>query len=375
MPADTTEKTPVFDVADEQSIARSKEKLDAHTAEIIAWHFHPSTGSPFWLEYAKTMSFDPLQEVKCFDDLKKFPAFEDEWLRGGPVTRWIPKGFAGQPAYVFETGGTTGTPKSRVNLRDFRTDYEEFSETLPEEYFPKGANWLMLGPSGPRRLRLSIEHLAQHRGGICFCIDLDPRWVIKLIQKGWMEHLEAYKDHCIDQAITVLESGHDIRCMFTTPKLLESLAIALEKKGTTIREAGITGIFSGGTEFTPQWTRFAVEELLDGAFMTPTYGNTLMGLAASRPVVPEDGYTIAYYSPQPRAVIEVVDFDDTNSVVPYGGTGRVKLTTLTKETFVPGFLERDEGERELPYAKYPWDGISGVRPFSKLATATTVGVY
>ena len=369
------EKPAVFELADEQSIARSREQLDAHTVEMMAWHFHPSTGSPFWLEYAEGLPFDPIKDVRCFDDLKKFPPFEDEWLRGGPVTRWIPKGFAGQPAYVFETGGTTGTPKSRVNLRDFRTDYEEFSATLPEEYFPKGANWLMLGPSGPRRLRLSIEHLAQFRGGICFCIDLDPRWVIKLIQKGWMEHLEAYKQHCIDQAITILEAGHDIRCMFTTPKLLESLALALEKKGTTIHDVGITGIFSGGTEFTPQWTRFAVEELLDGTYMTPTYGNTLMGLAASRPVVPEDGYTIAYYSPQPRAVIELVDFDDTNSVVPYGGTGRVKLTTLTKETFVPGFLERDEGERERPYVKYPWDGVSGVRPFHKLATATTVGVY
>ena len=53
--------------------------------------------------------------------------------------------------------------------------------------------------------------------------------------------------------------------------------------GTTIRQAGITGIFSGGTEFTPQWNRFAHEELLDGAYMTPTYGNTLMGLAAERP--------------------------------------------------------------------------------------------
>ena len=370
-----TEQPAVFELADEQSIARSREKLDAHTVEMMAWHFHPSTGSPFWLQYAESLPFNPLTEVRCFDDLKKFPPFEDEWLRGGPVTRWIPKGFAGQPAYVFETGGTTGTPKSRVNLRDFRTDYEEFSATLPEEYFPKGANWLMLGPSGPRRLRLSIEHLAQYRGGICFCIDLDPRWVIKLIQKGWMEHLEAYKQHCIDQAITILEAGHDIRCMFTTPKLLEALALALEKKGTTIREVGITGIFSGGTEFTPQWTRFAVEELLDGAYMTPTYGNTLMGLAASRPVVPADGYTIAYYAPQPRAVIELVDFDDTNSVVPYGGTGRVKLTTLTKETFVPGFLERDEGERERPYVRYPWDGVSGVRPFHKLATATTVGVY
>ena len=366
---------PVFELADDDSIARSREALDAHTVEMMAWHFHPSTGSPFWLDYAASLPFDPLQEVTCFDDLKKFPAFEDEWLRGGPVTRWIPKGLAGQPAYVFETGGTTGTPKSRVNIRDFRTDYEEFSATLPEEHFPKGANWLMLGPSGPRRLRLSIEHLAQFRGGICFCIDLDPRWVIKLIQKGWMEHLEAYKQHCIDQAITILEAGHDIRCMFTTPKLLEALALELEKRGTTIHEAGITGIFSGGTEFTPQWTRFAVEELLDGTYMTPTYGNTLMGLAASRPVTPADGYTIAYYSPQPRAVIEVVDFDDPTTVVPYGSTGRVKLTTLTKETFVPGFLERDEGERERPYVRYPWDGISGVRPFRKLATATTVGVY
>jgi phenylacetate-coenzyme A ligase PaaK-like adenylate-forming protein len=373
--APSAEKPPVFQLATAEQIEAARSTLDAHVVEMVAWHFHESTGSPFWLNYAKSLPFDPLQEVRCFDDLKKFPPFEDEWLRGGPVRRWVPKGLANQPIYVFETGGTTGVPKSRVNSRDFRTDYEMFSETLPEEYFPKGANWLMLGPSGPRRLRLSIEHLAQHRGGICFCVDLDPRWVIKLIQKGWMEHLEAYKQHCIDQAITVLEAGHDIRCLFTTPKLLEALALALEKKGTTLRQAGITGIFSGGTEFTPQWTRFAVEELLDGAFMTPTYGNTLMGLAASRPVVPADGYTIAYYAPQPRAVIEVVDFDDPDTLVAYGDTGRVRLTTLTQETFIPGFLERDEGERERPYVKYPWDGISGVRPFRELAATTTVGVY
>ena len=37
--------------------------------------------------------------------------------------------------------------------------------------------------------------------------------------------------------------------------------------------------------------------------------------------------------------------------------------------------ERDEGEREEPYETYPWDGVSGVRPFQKLAATTTVGVY
>ena len=369
----TTEQASAGEL--DTAVKRARDELDAHTYETVQWHFHESSGCPFWLEYAKKLKFDPLEEIRTYDDLKKFDPFQDEWLRGGPVRRWVPAGLADKPVYVFETGGTTGVPKSRIAIDDFRIDYELFSETLPDEYFPRGANWLMLGPSGPRRLRLAVEHLAQFRGGICFCIDLDPRWVIKLIKKGWMEHLEAYKEHCIDQAITVLGAGHDIRCLFTTPKMLEALALALEKRGSSLREAGITGIFSGGTEFTPQWTRFATEEFLEGVYMTPTYGNTLMGLACSRPVTAEENYKISYYAPQPRAVLEIVDFEDSDRVVDYGQTGRVKLTTLTKEFFVPGFLERDEGERERAYIKYPWDGVSGVRPFHETAEATTVGVY
>jgi phenylacetate-coenzyme A ligase PaaK-like adenylate-forming protein len=350
--------------------------LDAHVREIVKWHFSPETGCPFWLDYASKLGWDPRNEVHSFADLKKFPPFEDSWLRGGPVRRWAPKGLAGMPMYVFETGGTTGIPKSRLAMEDFRIDYEMFSDTLPEKYFPRGANWLMLGPSGPRRLRLAVEHLCQHRGGVCFCVDLDPRWVIKLIRQGDMQGLELYKAHVIEQAVTLLHAGHEIRCMFTTPKLLEALAEELENRGTSIRKAGITGIFAGGTEFTPQFTRFAMEELLgDGVYMTPTYGNTLMGLACSKPVTAADNYKIAYYAPEPRAVIEVVDFDDYDRIVDYGKTGRVRLTTLTRETFIPGFLERDEGEREPPCDAYPWDGVSGVRPFRQLAATTTVGVY
>lgn len=370
-----------LDPAVQSAADAAREALDEHTLKMVHWHFSENTGSPFWLTKKKELSFDPLTEVKGFDDLKKFPEFEDEWLRGGPVERWVPKGHAGKPTYVFETGGTTGIPKSRVVIEDHWKDYELFSETLPDEHFPRGANWLMLGPSGPRRLRLAVEHLAQHRGGICFCIDLDPRWVVKLLKKGWMEHLEEYKKHCIDQAITVLTAGHNVQCMFATPKLLEALGDELENRGTSLQEVGIKGIFSGGTEFTPQWTKFAVEELLGGPveeggiYMTPTYGNTLMGLACSKPVTASENYKISYYAPQPRAVTEVVSFDDYNQTVPYGETGRVKLTTLTDEFFVPGFMERDEGEREMPFEKYPWDGVSGVRPFHETAGATTVGVY
>jgi phenylacetate-coenzyme A ligase PaaK-like adenylate-forming protein len=359
-----------------ERVRTAKEQLDAHVRSTVEWHFNPETGSPFWLDFASRLNWDPRTEIRTFEDLRRFPPFQDEWLRGGPVRRWVPRGLAGKPAYVFETGGTTGIPKSRVAIEDFRIDYEMFSDTLPEKYFPRGANWLMLGPSGPRRLRLAVEHLCQYRGGICFCVDLDPRWVIKLIKNGRPEDLDRYKAHVIDQAVTILHAGHEIQCMFTTPKLLEALAEELESRGTSIREAGITGIFAGGTEFTPQFTRFAMEELLgEGVYMTPTYGNTLMGLACSKPVTPEDGYKIAYYAPQPRAVIEVVSFDDRDKAVDYGKTGRVRLTTLTKETFIPGFLERDEGEREPPYEQYPWDGVSGVRPFRQLAATTVVGVY
>lgn len=353
----------------------SRQQLDDQVREIIEWHFNPKTGCPFWINWAKKAEWDPRKVVQSFDDLSKFGHFEDEWLRGGPLQKWIPRAYRNQPIYVFETGGTTGLPKSRVNIEDFRIDYEIFSQTLPDEYFPKGSNWLMLGPTGPRRLRLAVEHLAQIRGGICFCVDLDPRWVVKLIKQGWMEHLKAYQDHVIQQALTVLSAGHDIKCLFTTPKILEALANKLEEKGKSLKTAGITGIFCGGTEFTPQWYRFAIEELLDGVYITPTYGNTLMGLATSKPFDPSDMYKISYYAPQPRAVLEVVDFEDSTSVVDYGQTGRVMLTTLTKEFFVPRFLERDEGEREPPCEPYTWDGVSGVRPLHSLATTTTVGVY
>ena len=375
-------------------IKEAKTKLDAQVREVVQWHFSPDTGTPFWLDKAKEYKFNPLKDVHTFEDLSLFGTFEDEWLRGGPVQRWIPKGYAGKPTYVFETGGTTGLPKTRIVIDDFRIDYEMMSDTLPDKYFPKGSNWLMLGPSGPRRLRLAIEHLAQHRGGICFCIDLDPRWVVKLIKMREIGMANLYKEHAIEQVLTILAGGHDIKCMFTTPKLLAALDEALRSGKLedkfrqlgkkipagglkSIKAAGITGIFSGGTEFTPQFTREAYEEMLDNGdvYMTPTYGNTLMGLACSKPICPEDGFKISYYAPQPRAAIQVVDPKNFDKVVDYGQTGRVLLTTLTKEFFVPRFAERDEGERELPFETYPWDGVSGVRPFSEFAATTVVGVY
>ena len=346
------------------------DELNAHVREIVQWHFSPETGTPFWLDFAKRLDWDPRKEVQTYKDLDRFGFFQDEWLRGGPVRRWVPRAYADKPIYTFETGGSTGVPKSRININDFRTDYEAYSDTLPDEFFPKGSDWLMVGPSGPRRLRLAVEHLAQHRGGISFCVDLDPRWVIKLIKARQMDQMEAYKRHVIDQALTLLKAHNTIKCMFITPKLLEALAEKI-----SLQKAGIRGIFCGGTEMTPQFHRWVKEEVLGDIFFAPTYGNTLMGLAVHKPFDPADNYAIIYYPPRPRAILEVVDPDDPTKIVDYGKTGRVRLTTLTKEFFMPRFLERDEAEREPPCETYPWDGVRNVRPFSRFQTSVTEGVY
>ena len=353
-----------------KKIADARIALDAHVRDMVEWHFNPETGCPFWLEFAENLDFDPRKEIDGYADLKLLGHFQDEWLRGGPVRRWVPKAYADKPIYVFETGGSTGVPKSRISIRDFHIDYEIFSNTLSEEGFPRGSDWLMLGPTGPRRLRLAVEHLAQHRGGICFLVDLDPRWVNQLVRYGKNEELDAYKNHVIGQALNVLRAHENVQCLFTTPKLLEALCEKI-----SLPKVGIKGIFCGGTEMDAQFHRFAREELVPGIDFIPTYGNTLMGLATCKPFDPADNYAIIYYPPQPRAVIELVNPENPEEPVNYGETGRVMLTTLTREFFMPRFLERDEAERAKPIPEYPWDGVENLRLLTELQESVVVGVY
>ena len=177
-------------------------------------------------------------------------------------------------------------------------------------------------------------------------------------------------DHVVDQAVTILKH-RKISALFTTPKLLEALGEKLN-----LFDAGIRGVFCGGTTMAPQYVRFICEEVLEGRIgFYPTYGNTLMGLAVSAPLRPEDNYSITYYAPQPRAVLRVVNPGRTDQTVDYDAWGRVELTTLTKELFLPRFLERDEAIRRKPWAAYAWDGVAEVRPFGAMEKNIVEGVY
>ena len=132
------------------------------------------------------------------------------------------------------------------------------------------------------------------------------------------------------------------------PQVARSGRAPTPRRRLELERGGFTGVFSGGTEFTPQgrdlrWRSFSTVSTSRRLTETRSWG--------SRPrdrCVRNDGYKITYYAPaaarrhrsrRPRRRYHRVD---------YGETGRVRLTTLTKEFFVPGFLERDEGEREPP---------------------------
>ncbi len=358
------------DTVSPAAMQAAQAELDAHVRRIVQWHFSPETGCPFWLEWARNADWDPAVTVKGFSDLLRFPHFQDEWLRDLQPEVWVPKAYAGRPFNIFETGGTTGMPKQRIGWDDYKIDYSEFSDKISDAHFPRKHYWLMMGPTGPRRLRLAIEHLANVRGSSCYFIDLDPRWVKKVLGARQLDQAHAYMDHVVDQAVTILKH-RKVSGLFTTPKLLEALA---EKIG--LWDAGIRGVFCGGTTMAPQYVRFIIEEVLEGRIgFYPTYGNTLMGLAASVPLKPEDNFSITYYAPQPRAVLRTVDPRQTDGVKNYGEWGRVELTTLTKEFFMPRFLERDEAIRRAPRAPYAWDGVAEVRPFGAMEKNIVEGVY
>jgi phenylacetate-coenzyme A ligase PaaK-like adenylate-forming protein len=189
---------------DSPAVIAAREQLDAHVREIVRWHFSPETGCSFWLEWAKKAGWNPAHEIKTFADLGRFPHFQDEWLRDLQPEVWVPQAYRGRPFNIFETGGTTGMPKQRIGWDDYKTDYSEFSEKLSDEHFPRNHYWLMMGPTGPRRLRLAIEHLANIRGSSCYFIDLDPRWVKKVIVDKQFDQARAYMAHVVDQAVTIL---------------------------------------------------------------------------------------------------------------------------------------------------------------------------
>ena len=51
-------------MATPDQIKAAREALDAWVREVVAWHFDPATGCPFWLDFAKKLDWDPRREIQ-----------------------------------------------------------------------------------------------------------------------------------------------------------------------------------------------------------------------------------------------------------------------------------------------------------------------
>ena len=340
----------------------------------MEWHFSPATGSPFWLERARSLDFDPRTDVRCFDDLKLFPNVTNE-LRDVPVRALIPKGYGADPDIVgvFESGGTTGAPKRIVLLRDWWDRIVAWHVAHVEAAgVPRGRDWLALIPSGPHIIGEMVRAQAARLGGIRFTIDLDPRWVKQLIADGKVDDADAYAEHLIDQAAFVLRT-QDIGVLMSTPPLLERLARREEL--VELVRSKVHAIMWGGAHMDPDTRRLYRTEVFPGVAIHGGYGSTMvLGGAVERREADPDGPCV-FDGCSPYITFCVVD-PRTRRTVPYGQRGQVVMNHISKSFLLPNNLERDMATRVRPPEGHVGDSVADVAPVQRFEDETVIeGVY
>lgn len=352
-----------------------KDLLDDHVRKIIKYHFNPITGTPYWIRYAKKLGIDPIREIECYEDLRLLGDLNSDDLKVINVEDFIPKSrldFKKYNPHVYETGGTSGDPKRIIDTTHQKENAVWICKILKYHGFKEKGNWLNLFPSGPHAVSLLTYTIARERGELSYSIDIDPRWVKLLIRENQKDTMELYIDHIINQAIRILET-QNIKYIFTTPKLLEELILKFDIKNN------IKGIICGGTPISTEFYKFIKNEALPNVDFCAIYGNTLMGVA---PQIPNEmlknndsPWSINYYSYFPNFIIDVVDKDNPSIKVKYGQQGRVKITVLNKDVFIPGLLERDVCTRIESSQLFKWDGISNISGFRHMQADIVEGVY
>jgi phenylacetate-coenzyme A ligase PaaK-like adenylate-forming protein len=342
--------------------------LDEWTVRMMRWHFSDATGSPFWTKARDSLPFDPLRDIAGFEDLRRFGLFDKERLRQAPVRELLPRGYAGRPFRVFETGGSTGTPCRIVNVTRLDDDVVMYAAMLRERGL-EGGDIVAMVPSGPHAYGHFVAGLADSWRGAVGTIDFDPRWVKEEIRAG--ASADGYLRHLVRQTISLLER-RESTLLFTTTKLLLVLATFLDDP---LSGYGIRGVCTGGTSGTPEEARYLSTEVLDGIQWIDTYGNTLVGHALQADL-PGWNPMRSYHLVPPFGVLRVAGLGDWTTDAEPGQRGRIVATTLLRDLFIPNLLERDTALSMPPHPWFPWAGVADVQT---VATAErdkpTEGVY
>jgi phenylacetate-coenzyme A ligase PaaK-like adenylate-forming protein len=352
---------------------RTMRDADEYVRAAMEWHFNPETGSPFWLRRAKALDFDPRTDVKGHDDLALFPNVVSD-LRDVPVEDLIPRGYGDRPPIVgaYESGGTTGAPKRVVILRDWwDLLLGEVSAHLDDLGVSRDINWLAMSPGGPHVVGETMRRLASDRGGMSFFIDLDPRWVKKLMAAGRTDEAGAYMEHLFDQTRFLLRTQRISLLMITGPMLArlaehDDLADLVREKVSTI--------LWGGASFDPDTRDLMRTEVFPGIGIYGGLGSTMIG---GGPSLERPGSTdMSVFDPiSPAITFSVVD-PKTRQKVAYGERGQVVMNHVSRSMLLPNNLERDLAIRVEALPGLVGDAIAEVHPVQVFEEEAVIeGVY
>ncbi|MFJ8077206.1 phenazine biosynthesis protein [Streptomyces sp. NPDC096176] len=344
--------------------------FDSHLRKSMAWHFGDDTGSPFWLGKRDSLGFDPVTEVHTMTDLTRFPDISTE-LRTVPARQLIPRGLQDRPFRVYDSGGTTGDPK-RIVDSGYRARMLEWArDRLIETGVPATGNWLHLGPGGPHVIGYDVSRYAALGGGVLYTVDLDPRWVKRLLAAGRADDADEYVQHLLDQAQTILET-QDVAVLNTTPPLLEAIC-ARPRLHRLVRDKA-EAIIWAGTSISAESLRQLDETFFPDTAVVGIYGNSLMGVAPQRVPAQGDGHPCVFEPFPDTTRLELVD--EKGRPVAYGERGRVRLHAVTEEMFLPNIAERDTAVRIRPRPGSSVDGLADVQTYRALDDVPIIeGVY
>ena len=358
---------------------------------VIDIHFDPKWGSTYWLGRQRELGMNARQEIRTIEDLQRLGPMPEEDLRRFPVELFIPKCLMDDKTCLVlgESAGTTGRPKVTAYL------YEEFYPVFVDWFgvvaerrgFPRGCNWLWLGPSGPHIIGKAVGLVAKRMGSMDpFSIDFDPRWTKRLGRDSVGYH--RYIEHLMEQALDLL-AVQEIGVLFATPPILLELALRMPEG----KRCSIKGVHYGGMAIEKGLLKRFKEELFPNAIHISGYGNTLFGLSLE--VADSPDFDLDYYPFGPRMLIQVVAIKDDqvqpeelpqtagerlSQIVDYGEEGQIVFHRLDKSFFIPNMLERDKGIRiaPSPYAESlgaTLDGVRNPRVLEEFENKVKVGLY
>lgn len=342
--------------SDSTTVAPKTESLEDRLRRIVAVHFHRELGAAYWLDRAGSLGIDPVRDINAVEDLALLGDMTPGDLRGRPLLDYVPRVFHATPDQfiVGQTGGTTGGGTWTIYREDefYAAFVQPFAVAAGHLGFPRGEQWLYVGPSGPHIIGKVAPHLARAVGsGDPFSVDFDARWAKKLTEGSFAR--DRYAQHVVDQAMTVIDS-HQIGVLFITPVVLARLATLM----TTEQRGRVRGVHYGGLAISPQeLERFQIELFPNAAHLSG-YGNTLFGCCLELTAMA--GRPLDYYPHGNRLLLEIVD--DRGQPPPDGEIGTVRFTRLDESMLLVRMVERDEGSRvALPDSAPSGYALPGVR--------------